>query len=204
LGAVLCSPARAAWPVVTEIQFKDLRDNCRLLLQALSAHKAPLPAATEKALKALLAQGSKEPAAAVAGIQKLLDRHCLIGVTINPESRVKVQRGPAPAELRQGRGVVVLTKVCNQAGVTHALKITSPQFRTGKRTGRGRWLEGAVQTERPLRKTLTGRAVEYVVLRLTAHESGKREATLKFDVGQGTQDLGFRAELPVLFKVRRP
>jgi hypothetical protein len=38
-------------------------------------------------------------------------------------------------------------------------------------------------------------------LRLTARESGKREATLKFDAGQGTQDLGFRAEVPLLFRV---
>ena len=33
-------------------------------------------------------------------------------------------------------------------------------------------------------------------------EAGKREATLGFDVGQGTQDLGFRGECPVLFDVR--
>jgi len=40
------------------------------------------------------------------------------------------------------------------------------------------------------------------VLRLRASAAGKREATLKFDVGQGTQDLGFRAEVPVLFTVQ--
>src|SRR5437764_609027 len=33
-------------------------------------------------------------------------------------------------------------------------------------------------------------------------EAGKREATLGFDVGQGTQDLGFRGEAPVLFDVK--
>jgi len=33
-------------------------------------------------------------------------------------------------------------------------------------------------------------------------ESGRREATVTFDVGEGTQDLGFRAELPVLFDVK--
>jgi hypothetical protein len=37
---------------------------------------------------------------------------------------------------------------------------------------------------------------------LTALEAGKREATLNFDVGQGTQDLGFRAEVPILFHVK--
>ena len=33
-------------------------------------------------------------------------------------------------------------------------------------------------------------------------EAGRREATIAFDVGQGTQDLGFRAEVPVLFTVK--
>ena len=46
--------------------------------------------------------------------------------------------------------------------------------------------------------------VEYVLLRLTARQVGKREATLMFDVGQGTQDLGFRNEVPILFTVRAP
>ena len=32
--------------------------------------------------------------------------------------------------------------------------------------------------------------------------AGKREATVGFDIGQGTQDLGFRAEVPILFTVR--
>jgi hypothetical protein len=39
-------------------------------------------------------------------------------------------------------------------------------------------------------------------MKLTPAQSGKREATLAFDAGQGTQDLGFRAEVPVLFTVR--
>jgi len=40
-----------------------------------------------------------------------------------------------------------------------------------------------------------------VVLHLIGREAGKREATLQFNVGQGTQDLGFRAEVPVLFTI---
>src|SRR5205823_8870547 len=33
-------------------------------------------------------------------------------------------------------------------------------------------------------------------------QAGTREATITFDIGQGTQDIGFRAELPVLFETR--
>jgi hypothetical protein len=136
-------------------------------------------------------------------VQKLLDSRCLIGVTINPESRVKVARGPAPAELPFNRAAVVLIKVHNEAGVTHALKVASPQLRSRDQTGKGRWLEASVVTTKPFARTLSGQAVEYVALRLVGHEAGKREATLKFDVGQGTQDLGFRAELPILFKITK-
>jgi hypothetical protein len=196
-----CAPCRAALPVVDQVHWKTFRNDCRRLLKASKALKAPWAAEIAKALQPLLAEGEKKPAAAVAGIQKLLDRRCLVGVTINPESRVKVQRGPAPAGLRLGRETLVLIKVVNQAGVTHALKVSSPQFRTKNHTGGARWLEAVLHTQRPLRKTLSGRPVEYVVLGLTPREKGKREATLTFDVGQGTQDLGFRAELPVLFKI---
>ncbi len=33
-------------------------------------------------------------------------------------------------------------------------------------------------------------------------EAGQREATIVFDIGQGTQDLGFRSEVPVLFSIK--
>src|SRR5262249_47777127 len=124
-------------------------------------------------------------------------------VTINPESRVKVARGPAAAELPFNRAAVVLIKVHNEAGVTQALKVAGPQLRSRDQTGKGRWLEAAVVTTKPFARTLSGQAVEYVAVRRAAHEAGRREATLKCDVGQGTQDLGFRAEVPILFKITK-
>src|SRR6185437_10359001 len=48
-------------------------------------------------------------------------------VGINPESRVKVTRGPAPANLQQGGFTPVLVKVVNQSTVTKRLRIVSPQ-----------------------------------------------------------------------------
>ena len=49
-------------------------------------------------------------------IQRVLDHHCLAGVDINPESRVKVQQGPAKAELVEQGWRAFLVKVQNQAG----------------------------------------------------------------------------------------
>src|SRR5438128_2557155 len=67
---------------------------------------------------------------------------------------------------------------------------------------RDRWLELAIVAEKPFVRGLSGARLEYRIMTLTARQSGKREATLAFDVGQGTQDLGYRAEVPILFTVR--
>ena len=60
--------------------------------------KAELQATKEKELKAKEAEAKKQDA---KKLQELLDPHVLLTVTINPESRVKVQRGPAQAQLQQ-------------------------------------------------------------------------------------------------------
>ena len=54
----------------------------------------------------------------------------------------------------------------------------------------------------PMTANLSGLEVEYALALIYSSEAGRREATMTFDVGQGTQDLGFRAEVPVLFDVK--
>jgi hypothetical protein len=199
---VLAAPAihgQPAPPLVDEVEWAPLRDHCRRLMEGLELLKAPLPAETTAALKALLIDEPSDPDAAAASVQKLLDPLCLLTVTINPESRVKAARGPAAAELDRDRERIVLVKVQNDAGSTAALLVSGPELREAGKTMEGRWLSAVPATDPPFSRKLTGRRLEYVVLRLTAHEAGKREATFRFDVGQGTQDLGFRAEAPILF-----
>lgn len=113
------------------------------------------------------------------------DRACLVGVHINPEMRVKVARGPARAELVVGGWRAFLVKVHNEAGTTAALRATAS----------GGWVEVEMVDRTPL----SGQALEYRGVRLYSREAGRREVSLMFDVGQGTQDLGFRNEVPVLF-----
>ncbi len=164
--------------------------------------QAPLPSDTAKAVAALVAE--KAPADArrsAAAVQKHLDAHCLIGVHINPESRVKAARGARKAELPLDQPTYVLVKVQNEGGVTHPLAVASEQAAAAK-PGPGRWVEVGVVNGKPFADRLSGRRVEYRVMRRVAREGGKREATLSFDVGQGTQDLGFRSEVPILFTVR--
>src|SRR5262245_54846242 len=169
-----------------------LAANVAAALKVLEQIKAPA-SIDAKELKTALAKPD------VTRLQELLDPLVLLTVSINPESRVKVARGEAPAQLRQDLAVPVLIKVVNEAGVTAVLRPTSPQADPQLKD---RFLELKMHTEKPLAATLSGRPVEYAILVLTSREAGRREATIGFDVGQGTQDLGFRGEVPVLFAIR--
>jgi hypothetical protein len=66
----------------------------------------------------------------------------------------------------------------------------------------GRFLQAEMVTAQPMTTNLSGLTVEYTLAMLYSSEAGHREATIGFDVGQGTQDLGFRGEVPLLFDVR--
>ena len=179
------------FPVSGDVDWVLFRGNARSAIRALADLNSPLPAATTQRARELFGTRPVDPSARAEDVQNLLDPHCLALISINPESRVKAARGAAAATLPLNRPVGVLVKVYNEAGVTHPVRLSVTE----------RWLGAAVSQREPAARALTGQKVEYLVLRLAASEPGKREAVLKFDVGQGTQDLGFRAELPVLFTV---
>src|SRR5207253_5684537 len=103
---------------------QPLKAQVQRVVQALEVLGEPLSAADKAALDKALANMKDEDA--VEAIQKVLDARCLVGVDINPESRVKVARGPAPAQLVEQGWRVFLVKVHNEAGVTAELKATSP------------------------------------------------------------------------------
>src|SRR5437870_7574237 len=53
--------------------------------------------------------------------------------------------------------------------------------------------------KQPLREQLSGLNLEYRILQLYARDAGQREAKISFNVGQGTQDIGYRNDVDVLF-----
>jgi hypothetical protein len=204
LAFSLVAAAGAALPLAEQAEFAPLKANAEKALKTLRDLGSPLPAETERKLNILMKQN---PAAdnAADQMQKLLDPYCLVGVTINPESRVKVARGDAKAELKQNASTCFLIKVNNQAGVTQPLRLLSPNLKRqfGAETGTDDpWLEGGIHAKAPMASRLNGQPVEYLVVCFSSRVAGKREAKLLFDVGQGTQDLGFRAETPILFTIR--
>ncbi|MBA4067593.1 MAG: hypothetical protein C0501_28590 [Isosphaera sp.] len=201
------SPAADPPPVVAGVEGQPLAANAARLVKALDFLGAPLPAGPAKALAKAI--DDKDPKA----VQQLLDKHVLFVVGINPESRVKVARGPADATIQQAGWTPVLVKVVNESTVKKPLRILSPQageVYSGRQDKNPkddpriveRFLALEMYTAPPMTADLSGLGVEYAIGLVYSSEAGKREATIGFDVGQGNQDLGFRGETPVLFEVR--
>ncbi len=185
-------------PVVTSVEQQPLAANATRVIDALQMTGEPLPANEVTELNRLSVAPNS-----IASIQKILDRHCLVGVEINPESRVKVQEGPAKPDLVEHGWRSFLVKVRNQAGITPVLAVDSPN--AGTLAGSSefqvnrRFLDIQMFDKQPMKPRLSGLELEYRVLQLYSRDAGKREAKLAFSVGQGTQDLGFRSEVDILF-----
>src|SRR5207248_9644257 len=131
------------------------------------------------------ALGGTDEARQVREIQEALDPYCLLMVQINPESRVKVARGPAKPELVEQGWRQFLVKVQNEAGVTAELRAVSPNaqplFNSPQAEIANRWLELQMFNGQPLAKTLSGLELEYGIIQLYSRDAGKREAKLSFN-----------------------
>ena len=135
----------------------------------------------------------------------------------------KVSRGPADALLQQSGFTPHIVKILNNSTVTRQLQINSPQAgpvyagaaegilarqaqtelnKGTRRDSSDRFLEVEMFRGQPMMNSLSGFGVEYAIALIYSAESGPREATISFDVGDGTQDIGFRGEVPVLFDVQ--
>ena len=180
---------------------------------------SPLSADEKQALETAMAR--TDSAEGCAEIQRILDPRCLVGVTVNPEMRVKVAPGPARPELVEQGWRTFLVKVQNDAGATAPLRALSPNAQSvhdaasprtdsdkyyskqggpaAKLSGADRWLDLETFDKQPMQGPLGGLGLEYRILSLYSRDAGRREAKLSFNVGQGTQDLGSRNEVDLLF-----
>jgi hypothetical protein len=149
-------------------------------------------------------------------VQEILDPYCLAIININPESRVKVVRGIAKPGLIQNGWVSYLVRVNNDAGVTSQLQVESPNMATPlyapsndprvdekKILTQGqvanRFLEMQIYRNPPMLPNLSGLKLEYAILQIYCKDEGQREVEMGFNVGQGTQDIGFRNTINILF-----
>lgn len=204
-------------PLIKSVEPQPLVSQAIRLKEALSFLGSSLSEKDEKQLAQL--QNKTLTAETVAAVQHILDPYCLAMIHINPEARVKVERGVAAAKLMQHGWTSFLVKVHNEAGVTAPLKAESPnaapalhistfQHRAMEKhllsEGQvaNRFLEIQMYQRRPLLPNLSGLLLEYAVVQVYSKEAGKREAEIGFNIGQGSQDIGFRNTIPVLFDVR--
>jgi hypothetical protein len=199
----ICGAFAVRSAIAKDVELQPLAAQAQRVGEALELLGAPLSAAEREALAQ--AGKSQDATKGIAEIQSVLDKRCLAVVTINPESRVKVERGAAEPDLIEAGWRTFLVKVFNDAGVTAPLAIKSPNAQPLHNSPpsdvRNRWLDIAPLVSQPMQPRLSGLGVEYRVVSLYSRDTGKREAKLRFDVGQGTQDLGFRNELDLLFNV---
>ena len=197
------STLNADLPIVEDVDLQPFSAQIKRVIQAKEYYGIPFSYETVNELQSAF-QFSDETKA-VQQIQRILDPQCLFGVNINPESRVKVAKGNAKATLVENGWRVYLIKVNNEAGVTAELRAMSPNARrlhgSPKSEIRDRWLDLKMLNSQPLQKELGGLSVEYRLITLYSKDNGKREAKFIFDVGQGTQDLGFRNEVDIFLTV---
>jgi len=208
----VCPLTAQILPKVEKTELQPLVAQVRRLVEAMDYLGVPLKATDKKALEGAMNQ--TDASRAIAEIQTVLDSYCLFDVHINPESRVKVAAGSAKAELQEQGWRSFLVKVRNEAGVTAQLKAESPNAMpvytrstndaSPKETVKAsdvthRWLDLATFDHAPLRPQLSGLELEYRIIQLYSRDAGKREAKISFNVGQGTQDIGFRNDVDLLF-----
>src|SRR5881394_1263687 len=128
LSLLLPGSWSAAWsaplPVVPNVEWQPLAAQARRVIEALGYLGDPLTVDEKRAIEAALAGNNSEQ------LQKALDAHCLFGVSINPEMRVKVAQGPAKPQLVEQGWRVFLVKVQNESGSTASLRSVSPNGRS--------------------------------------------------------------------------
>jgi hypothetical protein len=202
-------------PKVDRVELQPLTAQVGRLIEAMEYLGAPLKPEDRETLE----KAGNEPDVSKArrAIQDALDKYCLFDVNINPESRVRVTQGAARPELVEKGWSPFLVKVRNEAGVTAQLKAESPNALPVYATSKGdpsppqrvtprdvtdRWLDLAMFTKPPLKSTLSGLELEYSVIQLYSRDAGRREAKIGFNIGQGSQDIGFRNDVDVLFNCR--
>jgi len=194
------------------VPLQPLAQQVRRLEDAMNYLGQPFPPADHSAINAAVA--NTDASAAVEELEKTLDKYALAIVDINAESRVKVEPGPAKPELVEGGTRLFLVKVINHANVTAPLRVASPnsgpvyiqsnnspepKLELTPQNAADRWADISIYDQPPMDRRLSGLALDYRVLQIYSRDRGQRSADIGFNVGQGSQDIGFRNDILMVF-----
>ena len=205
--------ALAVWTVCgATVPLQPLAQQVRQLEEALNYLGQPLPAEHRQINDAI---GKPDEAAAVAALETVLDRHAL-GDRRN-QSRKPRQSGAGRGQAGTGGSGtrLFLVKVINHGERHRAVERGQPEqrrtstFRSNgspqppikltPRDSADRWADISLYQRPPMRKRLSGLALEYQILEVYSRDAGQRSAKISFNVGQGSQDIGFRNDVTILF-----
>src|SRR5215471_10177400 len=194
------------------IALQPLAQQVRQLEEALTYLGQPFGDADLRRIHEAIA--NPDEAAAVHALETILDAHVLLTVDINPESRVKVEEGTAKPELVEAGTRLFLVKIINNGHVRAPLVVQSPNsgdvyvrsngnpappIQLSSQEAKERWANISLYQRAPMRARLSGLALEYAILEIYSRDAGQRSAKISFNVGQGSQDIGFRNDVTVLF-----
>jgi hypothetical protein len=151
-----------ALPVVTKVEQQPLVSQVERLVESLDFLGTPLSKPDRDALKAAMIDADADKA--VAGIQKVLDPYCLVGVELRSEKELTVQVGSVK---------------------TGVLRATSPnaQRLAGSPAAdvKNRWLDLQTFDRQPLKPQLSGLKLEYRIIQLYSRDAGPRDAALSME-----------------------
>lgn len=194
--------------LISDVDRQPFVSQTRRLIEAMDFAGSPFSDADLAALNQ--AMESEDDAQAIEGIQQVLNQRTLIDVHINPEARVKLRQGQCDARLQEMGWKAFLVRVHNEPRVSARLAVSSQNSQPTMDFAREgtisaadvqeRWMKVEMVDQKPLNPRLSGLPVEYRIITIFSRDSGSREGHFALNIGHGSQDIGFRNDLHVLFE----
>src|SRR5579871_625385 len=212
-AVVFASSALADELPKVKVERQPLAAQARRVSEALALLGEPLTDAERQAIRdaATAADESK----AVDTIQAILDKRCLAGVHITTDKKLESQAGPVQPQLAEQGWRVFLVKVHNEPGITNVeLTTSSPNAlpMTNRSSSRPdpkvvsvgevgkRFLDVMMFTSQPLVRDLSGLELEYRIVQIYCRDSGRKEATLQFNLSEGKRMIASGQPLRIDFE----
>jgi hypothetical protein len=194
---VTCSAYADELPKV-KVERQPLAAQARRVSEALALLGEPLTDDERQAIRDAATASDENKASET--IQTIFDKRCLAGVHITADKKVETQAGPAKPQLAEQGWRVFLVKVHNEPGLTNveltasspnALEMTKrstakpdPKVVSVGEVGK-RFLDVMMFNSQPLVRDLSGLELEYRIVQIYCRDSGRKEATLQFNLDQG-------------------
>ena len=196
-----------------KVERQPLAAQARRVSDALALLGEPLADTERQAI--LDAATAADENRAVETIQAVLDKRCLAGVHITADKKLETRAGSAKPRLAEQGWRVFLVKVHNEparANIELAVRSSNAMPLTRRSSGKPdpkvvsvgevgkRFLDLMMYNGQPLVRTLSGLELEYRIVQIYCRDSGRKEATLAFDLTDGKKVVTAGAPLKLDFE----